>query len=216
MTEETQRGYVKLTNSGKAATSGEKTKPLTKRERQILNAAEKMFARYGYYDTEMDMIAELAGISKGTIYNYFDHKKDLFLTTLTKGLEDVLARINESTSDTDDPVEKLETAIEIYMNYFKNNERLYEILFQHRRMFKEVFQPEQHKRFVSHVKLFQEIIVNGINTSKFRKMEPSMAAWAIVGLMHAAIHRWLVTDHRQNVDKDLAFIKELLFNGIKK
>ena len=49
-----------------------------KRREEILAAAGKVFDEYGYAATTMDAIAEAAGLSKGSLYNYFTGKEDLF------------------------------------------------------------------------------------------------------------------------------------------
>jgi AcrR family transcriptional regulator len=48
------------------------------RGQEILEAAETVFARRGYAQTTMEEVAREAGVSKGSLYNYFRSKKDLF------------------------------------------------------------------------------------------------------------------------------------------
>jgi AcrR family transcriptional regulator len=48
------------------------------KERQILDGAAAAFAQDGYEGASMSHIAAMAGVSKGTLYNYFDGKKELF------------------------------------------------------------------------------------------------------------------------------------------
>ncbi len=48
------------------------------KERQILDGAAAAFAQDGYEGASMSHIAAMAGVSKGTLYNYFAGKKDLF------------------------------------------------------------------------------------------------------------------------------------------
>ena len=48
------------------------------KERQILDGAAAAFARDGYEGASMSDIAAMAGVSKGTLYNYFAGKKELF------------------------------------------------------------------------------------------------------------------------------------------
>lgn len=45
---------------------------------QIVEAAAAQFARMGYDATAMDDVAEAAGVSKGSLYDYFKNKEDLF------------------------------------------------------------------------------------------------------------------------------------------
>lgn len=44
----------------------------------ILNAAEQVFSQHGYSATTMDAVAAEAGVAKGSLYNYFDSKQQLF------------------------------------------------------------------------------------------------------------------------------------------
>lgn len=46
---------------------------------EILNAAAVVFARDGFADAKMADVAAEAGIGKGTIYEYFPSKEDVFL-----------------------------------------------------------------------------------------------------------------------------------------
>jgi TetR/AcrR family transcriptional regulator len=57
-----------------------------KRER-LLRQAARMFAERGLNQTDMAGLAERAGISKGSIYTYFDSKEAFYLHVCRDGLE---------------------------------------------------------------------------------------------------------------------------------
>jgi len=50
------------------------------RPQEILEAAFLEFSRNGYATTTLDQIAERAGVTKGTIYVYFENKEHLFIS----------------------------------------------------------------------------------------------------------------------------------------
>jgi AcrR family transcriptional regulator len=50
----------------------------TLKQRQILDGARQVFLLNGYAGASMDEIAVQASVSKGTLYNHFDNKDDLF------------------------------------------------------------------------------------------------------------------------------------------
>jgi AcrR family transcriptional regulator len=50
--------------------------------RRIMHVAASEFARLGFDQANINVIAEQAGIGKGTIYLYFENKRDLFLAML--------------------------------------------------------------------------------------------------------------------------------------
>jgi AcrR family transcriptional regulator len=73
---------------------------------EILEAAFTQFARNGYATTTLEQIAERAGVTKGTIYVYFDSKEHLFISMVrevTKAtfdtMQDMFARHAGSTAD---------------------------------------------------------------------------------------------------------------------
>ncbi len=48
----------------------------------ILNCAQRLFQSRGFIGTSMDSIAEAAGVTKQTVYRYFDSKETLFKAAL--------------------------------------------------------------------------------------------------------------------------------------
>jgi AcrR family transcriptional regulator len=57
------------------------------RRAQIFEAALDCFQRKGYYLTTMDDIVAESGLSKGTLYWYFESKKDLFVSMLRQVMD---------------------------------------------------------------------------------------------------------------------------------
>ncbi|REE92782.1 TetR family transcriptional regulator [Paenibacillus taihuensis] len=55
----------------------EQKKPVDRRL-QIVEAAAKSFAMFGYKATTMELVSKIAAVGKGTIYTFFATKEDLF------------------------------------------------------------------------------------------------------------------------------------------
>jgi AcrR family transcriptional regulator len=56
----------------------------------ILETALKIFATYGYHGASINMIAQHAGIAKGSLYNYFESKEELLKAIVSDGFNDFL------------------------------------------------------------------------------------------------------------------------------
>jgi AcrR family transcriptional regulator len=76
------------------------------RPKEILEAAFIEFSRNGYATTTLDQIAERAGVTKGTIYVYFENKEHLFISmvrevmkTALDTVHDMFERHEDSTAD---------------------------------------------------------------------------------------------------------------------
>jgi AcrR family transcriptional regulator len=76
------------------------------RPQEILEAAFAQFSRNGYAMTTLEQIAERAGVTKGTIYVYFDSKEHLFISMVRElmkvtldTLQDMLESHQGSTAE---------------------------------------------------------------------------------------------------------------------
>lgn len=79
-------------------------------EREILTAAERIFAQHGYRGASLQAIAEQAGLPKSNVLYYMGSKRGLYVRLL----ERMMARWNALLDDisvTDDPAEVLEAFI---------------------------------------------------------------------------------------------------------
>ena len=65
------------------------------RPQEILEAAFVEFSRNGYAVTTLDKIAERAGVTKGTIYVYFDNKEHLFISMVRELMKVTLDTVQE-------------------------------------------------------------------------------------------------------------------------
>lgn len=97
-----------------------------KREK-ILSVATREFSDNGFENTNINIIAKKAGVSVGSLYKYFDTKRELFLTVVQSGirqLEQTLSLVYES----EEPLLiKLESVIRSIQRTSRGNEliRLY-------------------------------------------------------------------------------------------
>ena len=62
------------------------------RPAELTSAALELFVERGYAATRLEDVARRAGVSKGTLYLYFDSKEELFKTVVREGLLPALER----------------------------------------------------------------------------------------------------------------------------
>jgi AcrR family transcriptional regulator len=66
------------------------------RPAELVAAALELFVEKGYAGTRLEDVAAQAGVSKGTLYLYFENKEDLFKAVVR---ENIVARISESADE---------------------------------------------------------------------------------------------------------------------
>ncbi len=72
-----------------------KRMPRAVRERQMLDAAVRIFGQRGYRAASMDEIAELAGVSKPLVYLYLNSKEELFSACIRREATALVAAVRD-------------------------------------------------------------------------------------------------------------------------
>jgi len=71
------------------------------RRQMLLDRAKKLFSQRGYYETQISDIIKNAKIARGTVYQYFKNKDDIFTTLLQTAYDEWQATIAEEMKDVD-------------------------------------------------------------------------------------------------------------------
>jgi len=80
----------------------------------ILAAALVEFAAHGFHEASLNRVIESAGISKGSMYYYFDGKEDLYAHVVRLELERMIARAGPFDLETVESADAFWSALESY------------------------------------------------------------------------------------------------------
>jgi AcrR family transcriptional regulator len=166
----------------KARTPRWKRRP-AHRPGQIIEAALEVFGKKGLAKTRLEDIAVRAGVSKGTIYLYFENKEALFKEMIR---ETAIATIEgaESNPESGSPTEQLQALMERYWTFVRSP--AFSTI--HRLVIGELHQFPDLARFYADeviargMRLIIGIIRRGIDAGEFRETDPSAAARMLVAL----------------------------------
>ncbi|MBA5778817.1 TetR family transcriptional regulator C-terminal domain-containing protein [Stappia sp. F7233] len=98
----------------------QKTTMRAEKESAILQAAEAVFADYGYKGATTGMIAELAGIPKANLHYYFPTKEALY-RRVVEHIFNIWLDAANSFDESDDPVEALSAYISKKMDISRDH-----------------------------------------------------------------------------------------------
>lgn len=90
-------------------TAKRKRMPRAERERQMIEIAEQVFSARGYTAASMDEIAELVGVSKPMLYEYFNSKEGLLLACIRQSraaLREVTEQATVGAVDAEDALRR--------------------------------------------------------------------------------------------------------------
>lgn len=114
----------------------EKQQRISKKRAIILDTALKIFAREGYADTDVQVIADLARVGKGTVYRHFGNKQELFLATARHSQEMMGEFIRANVDQDGAAVDALRQVAVSYARFFELHPESVEIMLQERATFR--------------------------------------------------------------------------------
>jgi AcrR family transcriptional regulator len=202
------------------ATLGRKDRERLARRRDILHAARKVFARRGYKDATLEEIAEQAEFAKGTLYNYFQSKEDIFREIILLLMEDIEHIAQTAVNAGGDAREVLFRYAREAIDYYKKHEDMLKIAVRemvHVRMEND----ENHMtHLLKRVNRLESILAGAlrkdIRQKKVVHEDPEDLAQIFVTIIHHRSMRWVLQGKNiQTVDsyEEAEFATRLFFEG---
>lgn len=172
---------------------GEKTRA------KLLAAAEQVFADLGYTDASVVKITEAAGVGQGTFYLYFESKQQVF----DELVEDLNRRVRHAmTEGAAGATTRLQAEREGFRAFFRftaEHPALYRVIRQ-----AEFVSPGALRR---HYERIVSGYVDGLTQARadgeIGDVDPTVAAWALMGIGEMVGMRWVLWDSASQVPDDV-------------
>ena len=140
----------------------------------------------GYHKAKVKEIAVRAGIGKGTVYEYFSSKRELFEETIFHVLEGSFKKASDSVNGKRDPVEKLKALIDLQASLLERDGSAAALFMKN----SGDIQTEMLDRLLAHRKKMLDFIVGiieeGIEKKVFRQVDSYLAAILFMGVLQEA------------------------------
>ena len=133
----------------------------------ILNKATDLFLNFGFKSVTMDQIANEIGISKKTIYNFFENKKHLVNVVTNCMYASITSGIKQIKKESLDPISEL-FDIKLFLIKILKGERTTP-LYQLRKFYPETHKEITQKQFDFMTKSAIESLKSGVKLGLFRK-----------------------------------------------
>lgn len=80
-------------------------------EKTIRNCATELFVQHSYTNVDMRMISKKSGVAVGTLYNYYENKKQLYLSIIKERWQSTFNKLDAISELTIPPEERLKKFI---------------------------------------------------------------------------------------------------------
>ena len=154
------------------------------RNKQIMDAALKVFVKKGYENTTMDDIVKLSGLSKGAIYHYFKSKKQLFISLIdhweVNSFPDFYNKKDDGRTCSKILIDFSEEVLSVFYN--KRHVFLAEIEFWALANRDKDIKRKSKELYDKILMLFELVIKKGIRDGEFKDVDPKITAMYILSI----------------------------------
>lgn len=147
---------------------------------EIMKSAAAAFRRRGYYGASVDEIASALHMTKGNLYHYFRDKEEILFACHEYALNLLLKMLEKLERSPYPPREKLRRAIVSFVHMMIDELRGTALT-----MDVQALSPARRKKIIAKRDRFdrgmRRIITEGIRSGVFRRTDPKLATFAILG-----------------------------------
>jgi AcrR family transcriptional regulator len=159
------------------------------RQKQLYDAAARLFGAQGYHATSLRELAEALGLNKSSLYHYFDSKQDLLYQLLDDYITEALAGIQALCAGDGDPEEKLAEFMRYYTRFYaKDLDRLALLVNEVDNLeprLRNVLEKKERRYLAALEEIFAQLHAQG----RLKDIPSSVAAFAFFGMVHYTF-RW--------------------------
>ena len=183
---------------------------------EILEAARKIFAKKGFRGVTVDQIAEAAGLAKGTLYQYYTSKQEIYLAALRHGVTELMEQTRQKVEAAQGIRLKLEAFIRTRLNYMEENRDFFGVY--HAEFGNITHLASMNKEFrvlyQRQLQFLESVLLDALRCGEIRSTSIETAATVIYegtrGLMLRRMLGWSNT----TVEQDIESLVSILWKGI--
>ena len=197
---------------GEGAARDGRTRPET-RER-LLEAATEVFAEKGYYAAAVDDIVQVSRTSKGSFYNFFPSKQEIFLALVDRLADRLVSRIEQEIEAQTGALRKVDAALKAALDDLSKHRRIARILFIEAVGLGHAFNEklfEIHSKFAG---LIERYLKKAVEEGDIPAVDTQLAAFAWFGAINEVVVRWLYTGEPADLQDALPALRSLLLRSI--
>jgi TetR/AcrR family transcriptional regulator len=195
-----------------------RTRVITEYRRDLLlQAATRVFGKYGFDGATMEQIAQEADVAKGTTYLYYRSKQSIYDATLSRGL----AELDDWTREALDRAPNLHDAIAAFVTaraqYFLQHRdffRMYVAAISRQITSVKPRASEFQAMVDRQTRWLEDAIRRGLARGEIRHVDPAAAALAIFDLTRGLVARGIVATRSFDVPSEAAFVTSLVWAGL--
>ena len=188
----------------------------------ILDAARKLFARKGYWETRLEDIAAAAGFSKASLYNYYVDKEAIFLSIVIDENAKVMGQIEAAIQNTETFAKALESILRIIFKVigedigimvnaanFQNMVAMHANMFKHKELLEQFISSSNH-----FFKLLQGLVHRARSAGEISSVLDDETLSRFIGLfIQGILFEWDMAKKKANMGSKITQMLDFVKQG---
>ena len=190
------------------------------KRKKIVESASILFSQKSYHEVMMEDVAKLSAIAKGTVYNYFSSKEDLYFSIMNMRMEKLIVSLNEKIKSEMSSIDSLHSFI-IHLYMFMMKYQSFFLMYQKEnlnashKLCSDILSLENDLR-----NMLAGIIKAGTKDNLFREIDEGFAVDLILGSIYGAVQRGIENKYSEpqmecDREKIYDFVLHGLFSGFE-
>ena len=191
------------------------------KKQEIILVAMKVFAQKGFANTKMIDIAEPAKIGKGTIYEYFKNKDEIFEFVFAHFMDVFETAVAKAIFKVVDPIEKLKRIFISWAEIMSaHSTDIIEIMLD---FWAEAVRKKDQKelKIINLDKMYEEfrvmiksILDEGVREGKIKPLDTYLTASLVLGALDGIMIQWILNKHIFDVKEAVKASIDVFLTGI--
>jgi TetR/AcrR family fatty acid metabolism transcriptional regulator len=182
---------------------------------QIIEAAVRVFARKGYYNSRVADIAREAGIAAGTIYLYFKTKDDILVTLFREKMAEFVDALRKAIAGEPDAASKVRRLVTLHFRMLEENPDLADVVQVELRQGQKFFRGASGQEIGAYFALIGSVLEEGVAEGRFRPGLPvKVATKMLFGAMDQMATSWVLGKRSYRLADTADAVAEIFLRGV--
>jgi len=182
---------------------------------QIIEAAVRVFARNGYFNSRVSDIAREAGVASGTIYLYFKTKDAILVTLFREKMAAWVAHVRAEIAGEPDAVAKIRRLVALHFSVLENDPALAEVVQVELRQGHKFFRGASAHEVSAYFELIGSILEEGQAAGQIRRdVAIKIATKVLFGAMDQVATSWVLGKRKYRLSDATEAVAAVFLRGV--
>jgi len=187
------------------------------RKNNIVVAASIIFAEKGYERTTLQDIATEIGITKATLYYYYNSKHQILFEIVIKSISNAISHMSQIAESPIATKEKINLAFQQHFKFYLTNHPGPSVMLHEKTNFLplelEVIVKSKYREYIS---LWEKILREGVESGIIRSdLDVKMMRWAAIGMCNWA-YKWAHSEGKLQFNQIATIFSKVFTEGVIK